>query len=110
MTMAKDTPIACSLGAEELQRRLGAIAEIGAESLISSASEGAAHLLRFRAGAATQAKLEGILAAERECCPFLDLTLSEDGGELVLSVTAPEDAQPLADEFARAFSNAAHES
>ncbi len=105
--MTKDTPIACSLGENELGRRLDAIAKIGANSLISHGVEGGLHLLRFRASTATRQSLEGIIKAEAECCAFLDLSLSEEGDELVLSIAAPEDAQPLADEFAKAFTGAA---
>ncbi|HEX6688442.1 MAG TPA: hypothetical protein VF085_07225 [Solirubrobacterales bacterium] len=101
--MENDTPVACSLGAGELERRLAAIAEIGAGSLISREAGGDSQLLRFRADADTRRRLEEIVVAEGECCAFLDLKLSERGGELVLSIAAPEDAQALADGLAEAF-------
>lgn len=100
--MTDDTPIACSLGAGELKKRLAVIAEIG-DSLISREVEGGRHLLRFRAGAATRTQLEEIVAAEAECCSFLDLSLDGEGNELVLSIAAPEEAQGLADSLAGAF-------
>jgi len=102
--MANDIPIACSLGAGELQRRLATIAEIGASSLLSRAMHGNSHLLRFRQDPATRRQLEGIIAAEAACCAFLDLSLREDEGELIVLIAAPEDAQALADGFADAFS------
>ncbi len=105
--MTKDKPIACSLGAGELEQRLAAIAEIGAESLVSHEVEGDRHLLRFRADANTRRRLEGIVAAEAECCSFLDLSLGEDGDELVLSIAAPEDGRAIADGLAKAFAAAA---
>lgn len=105
--MTKDAPIACSLGTSDLKQRLDAIAEIGAGSLISRSLEGNRHLLRFRASTTARQGLEGIIAAEAECCAFLDLSLSEEGNELVLSVSAPEDGLPLADEFVKAFSGVA---
>lgn len=101
--MANDIPIACSLVAGELQQRLAEIAEVGASSLLSRAMDGNSHLLRFRQDPATQQQLEGIIAAEAECCAFLDLSLRENKGELVMSIAAPEDAQALADGFADAF-------
>ena len=101
--MTNDTPVACSLGAGELQQRLAAIAETGASSLISRDIEGDRHILRFRASQTAQRRLEGIVAAEAECCSFLDLSLSEDRDELVLSIAAPKDAQAVADELAGAF-------
>lgn len=43
------------------------------------------------------------MAAEADCCSFLDLALGERDGELVLTVAAPADAQPVADDLALAF-------
>jgi hypothetical protein len=103
--MANDAPVACTLGAAELEQRLARIAKLGAESLVSREADGDRHLLRFRPGAGTRGRLEKLVAAEAECCPFLDLSLSEEeGGELVLSIAASQDARALADELARAFS------
>ena len=101
--MTDDTPIACSLGASDLEQRLAAIAEIGAGSLISHEVEEGCHLLRFRADADTRRRLEEIVVAEARCCSFLDLSLTDRGGELVLSVAAPGDGQRVADELAAAF-------
>lgn len=104
--MTEGTPIACSLGASDLRRRLNEIAEVGAGSLIERSAEGERHLLRFRSGAETCRRLEAIVAAEAKCCSFLDLSLEEEGGELVLSISAPQDGQPIADELAAAFAGA----
>lgn len=101
--MENDIPVACSLGAGELEQRLAEIAEIGAGSLISREAGGDSQLLRFRADADTRRRLEEIIAAEAACCAFLDLQLSERDGELVLSIAAPGDAQALADGLAEAF-------
>jgi hypothetical protein len=101
--MANESPIACSLGAGELEQRLTEIAEVGAASLISRTREGDRHLLRFRDDATTRQRLEAIIAAEAECCSFLDLSLSEDAGELVLSIGAPQDAEEVAAALAKAF-------
>lgn len=101
--MADSDPTACSLGAGALEQRLAAIAETGADSLISRHAERDRHLLRFRGDAATRARLEEIIAAEAECCSSLDLSLDQDAGELILSIVAPRDAQALADGLAGAF-------
>jgi hypothetical protein len=101
--MTMDTPSACSLGAGDLERRLATIAEIGANSLTSHGVDGGCHLLRFRAAVDVRRRLEEIVAAEAECCAVLDLELSEEEGELVLSIAAPKDAQELADGLAGAF-------
>jgi hypothetical protein len=104
--MENDTPIACSLGTGDLKQRLAEIAEIGTDSLISREADGDRHLLRFRADADSRRRLEEIVAADAECCAFLDLALSEKDGELVLSIAAPKDAKTLADGLAGAFTEA----
>lgn len=101
--MTEPKPIACSLGAGEMRQRLDAIAALGAESLVGHERTSEAHVLRFRAGDGTRRELERVLAAEADCCPFLDLELSERNGELILRMGAPEDARPLADGLAAAF-------
>jgi hypothetical protein len=101
--MSTDDPVACSLGATDLERRLTAIAAVGADSLIAREVDDGRHLLHFRADSATRCRLEEIVAAEAQCCAFLDLTLSEDDGGLLLSIAAPNDAQAAADGLAAAF-------
>lgn len=105
--MPKDTPLACSLGAADLERRLAEIAAVGAESLIDRGTEGGRHRLRFRTDARTRQRLENIVAAEAECCAFLDLSLSEEGDDLVLAIAAPGDGTAVASELARAFGGGA---
>lgn len=101
--MSTDEPIACSLGAADLEQRLAAIAAAGADSLIARKVDDGRHLLRFRGDATTRHRLEEIVAAEAQCCAFLDLSLSDEGGELLLSIAAPSDAQAVADGLAAAF-------
>jgi hypothetical protein len=86
--MTEETPIACSLGAIELEDRLAAIAALTADSLIRSDTDGARQLLHFRSDPATRRRLEQLAAAEAECCSFLDLEISEGDGELVLTIAA----------------------
>jgi hypothetical protein len=101
--MTRSTPIACSLTADDLRRRLDEIAAVGAESLIARDSDGPRHTLRFRSDPQTRGRLERIVAAEAECCSFLDLALLEQRGELVLILEAPEGGRAVADGLAAAF-------
>jgi hypothetical protein len=102
-----DRPIACSLDASGYERRLGEIAAVGGEGLTHHAVEGRRHVLRFRAGQVTRERLTTIVAAEADCCPFLDLRLEDADDGLVLTITAPEEGQPIADQLALAFAGAA---
>ncbi len=104
--MSQELPVVCSLGAGDLQQRLAAIAEIGAESLIDREVEAGRHRLRFRADSKTRERLEAVIAAEAECCAFLDLSLEDEEGGLILSVAAPAAGQATADGFAAAFAAA----
>jgi hypothetical protein len=101
--MSDSNPIACSLNAGALAKRLEEMSDIGRENLTGRAVEDGRHVLRFRADAHVRERLDAIVAAEAECCAFLDLSLVEDADELVLTIEAPEDAQPIADDVARAF-------
>lgn len=101
--MTEALPIACSLSAGDLRQRLAAIGEIGKKSLVGHTTEDGRHLLRFRPDAETGKRLGEIVAAEAECCSFLELTLEGRGGELILSIVAPPDGQAVADELAATF-------
>lgn len=98
--MTSTPPIACSLGADELPVRLAEIGTLGKDALLSVSPEGA---LRFRRDEATRARLEAIIAAESQCCSFLSFDLQETADELVLRITAPEGAEPLAADLVNAF-------
>lgn len=98
--MTPETPIACSLSAEELPARLAQMRAIGKDALLAVTPQGT---LRFRADETTRERLDAIIAAESQCCSFLRFELAEDGGELLLSVTAPEGAEPLARDLVDAF-------
>ena len=103
--MTEAAPIACSLSATELQHRLNEIAAVGAESLIERSADGDRHLLRLRSTEETHRRLEAIVAAEAKCCSFLNLSLEARDDGLVLSISAPKDGQPVADELAGAFAD-----
>ena len=101
--MTTDDPVACSLGTADLEQRLAALAAVGTDSLIAREVRDGRHLLRFRGDSDTRRQLEEIVAAEAQCCAFLDLSLSDEDGELLFSIVAPNDAQAVADGLAAAF-------
>lgn len=98
-----DLPIACSLSADNQRVRLGELRTIGRRSLLSiTRAERAPVALDFRSDAATKADLERIVAAEAQCCAFLDIRL-RDGDRLRLTIDGPQDAAPIIDEMVGAF-------
>jgi hypothetical protein len=99
----EELPMACSLDSGGLQDRLRRLAELGAASLLGSEGESGSRTLRFRDDPQTRAALDVAVRAEGECCPFLDLSVSRAGGELVLAIEAPAGGEAIADELAAAF-------
>ena len=98
--MSSDLPIACSLSASELPRRLAEIGAIGREALRDVEPDGR---LRFTADPSIRKRLEAVIAAESDCCPFLTFELREEAGELLLAIGAADDAKPLVRELIDAF-------
>ena len=99
--MAEELPIACSLGAAELDERLKRISAAG-ESLVGAEVGERRAVLRFRPEARGQ--LAAIVAAEAECCPFLAMTLDEEADAARLLIEAPAGAEPVLSELVAAFS------
>jgi len=101
--MIDPSPIACTLGASDLRRRLDEIAALGADALIAHEASEGAHILRFRRDDETRPRLERIAAAEAECCSFLDLSISERDGDLLLAIAAAEGSEQVAEALALVF-------
>jgi hypothetical protein len=98
--MTTEPVIACSLSGADLPERLGELRAIGRDALLSISAEG---VLRFRADERTRARLEAVIAAESSCCPFLSFDLRDQAGALLLTIAAPDGAEPLAFDLVNAF-------
>ncbi|NDZ17194.1 hypothetical protein [Variovorax sp. WS11] len=90
-------PIACSLGPGELNDRQERIADLARRSLIHQHREGRALTLRYTRSAA--AELRELVALEKECCAFLEFHLQEAHDAIELRITAPREAEALAEEL-----------
>ena len=87
-----ELPIACSLQPGDLKARQAELVAIGRRSLLSvERAEGQPAVLAFRNDAGTKTELERIVAAEKECCAFLDMTITS-GATLKLQIDGPADA------------------
>ena len=96
-------PIACSLSAGELPVRLAEMSALGHEALLDVDQSDLIATLRFAATAGIGDRLAAIVAAESECCAFLQMELREDAGQLALTITAPPGARPVLDDLVAAF-------
>ena len=93
-------PIACSLGPDDAAARGDEWRRVAAQALVERIREPGSARLRFRTMAGVRQTLDDLVEAERECCPFLTLALTEEGGEIVLSIAGPPEADPVLDAFA----------
>jgi hypothetical protein len=99
----KELPIACSLSAVDLEARRAELAEIGRRGLVSLTQASADRaVLDFNPDPRTKRDLERVVAAEAECCAFLEMNITE-GDSLTLSIAGPPEAGALVEELARAI-------
>src|SRR5919112_15952 len=101
--MTESLPIACSLRADELPRRLAEIGVLGRAALISVERGDARSVLRFEPSSAIRAELERIVAAESSCCSFLRLGLDDEPSATTLTIEAPPGGEPVMHELVAAF-------
>jgi hypothetical protein len=105
--MPTDPPVACSLDAGALSDRLAHMAELGGAALLDARIDGRRALLRFAAGKEVRGRLDGIVAAEARCCPFLGMDLTEEPVTLTLTIIGPAGAEPVVEDLVTAFSRRA---
>jgi hypothetical protein len=93
-------PIACSLTAGAAGDRETEWRELLSRALISRAPASGGVRIELRALPGVRRELERLIAAERECCPFLTMSLDTTGpAVLVLAVAAPELAGPILEQL-----------
>jgi hypothetical protein len=99
-----EVEIACSLNATELTQRLEEMSDLGRGALVDVRRGPGQVDLRFAGAAAVRDRVDAIAAAESECCPFLNLTVTGDQDAVVLSIEAPEEADVVLSDLVAAFS------
>jgi len=101
--MPTDLPIACSLTATELPRRLAEMADLGRAALADAHTEPLWAELRFAVGAGVRDRVQAVVAAESHCCAFLNMRVTEEPDTVVLTIEAPEGAEIVLAELVDAF-------
>lgn len=89
--------IVCTLGAGDFKQRVADIRDLAARSLLRSERRGLTLNLTYERDAL--AKVKNIVAQEADCCRFLDFTITHEGSEVHLTITAPEAAAEAAEEL-----------
>ena len=88
-------PIACTLSADDAERRVAEWSDLRREHLIGRDDLLDGVRLRFAAQPGLEDDVRALAAAEAECCAFLTLDVAGDDGEVRLEVTGPDDARPV---------------
>jgi MerR family transcriptional regulator, copper efflux regulator len=86
-------PIACTLGASDLDQRLGDWQALLAQVTIRTEIEGGLRLT-FEPDVAAET-IARLAAAEQDCCRFFSFALTFDAGGTALEVRAPADGQAV---------------
>ena len=87
------TTIACSLTGPDQRRRTDEIRDLARDALRDRRP--IANGVRLTFDTSARERLETLVAAESECCPFLAIDLRAADDRLVLDVTGPEAAAPI---------------
>ncbi len=90
--------IACSLEKADLATRHRDVEALFADGLTAADHYGDLLELRFRERYGP--RVQALAAAERECCPFMEIEVRRDGGEIVLSLDCPPEAGAALNPFA----------
>jgi len=106
--MPDELPIVCSLSAGELPVRLAEMADLGRAALLDARNDGTLVELRFADDDGVRERVEAIVAAELLCCAFLTMSVSDTPHAIVLTISAPEDAELVLAEFVDAFGEVNH--
>jgi hypothetical protein len=101
--MTRPLPIACTLSATDLRARGAELRALGGDGLLDVSEHDGRAVLRFRADPDIRARVEAIVAAESECCAFLDFRLDHGAEASVLTISAPNGGAEVVHELASAF-------
>jgi hypothetical protein len=102
--MRQPTPIACSLSPGDRIGREAEFRHLATSDLLARERTDSGIRLRFGPSEETRALVLELVSKEKECCPFFDFSLGSEADELLLDVSAPDDARPVLDAFFDSFS------
>lgn len=86
----QELPLACSLAPAELEDRKRLMQSIGAGSVEGVDLDQGRLTIRFADKQDLRDSLEGLIALEAKCCPFLEFRIEQAAGTLTLAVEAPD--------------------
>ena len=101
--MSRPLPIACTLGATDLAARGAELRALGGDGLVAVSEGPGRAVLTFRPDAEIRERVDAIVAAESECCAFLDFRVEHGIEATVLTISAPNGGAEVVNELAAAF-------
>jgi tRNA A37 methylthiotransferase MiaB len=90
-----DTPIACTLSADQYKRRTADLAALGARALRSRERTAGGERLTVERSEEIERELDAAIAAEASCCSFLHMDVQRHDDRLVLDIAGPDEARPV---------------
>jgi len=94
-----ELPIACTLSPAGMTTRLALIDALAADGQLDRTATETGLRVRLRDTPEIERRTRELVAAESQCCAFLDFELAREDGDLVLDVAGPADARPVIDLF-----------
>jgi hypothetical protein len=94
-----ELPIACTLTPDGMTARRALIDALAADGLLDRTATDTGLRVRLRDTPQIERRTRELVAAEAECCAFLDFALGRENGDLVLDISGPEDARPVIEMF-----------
>jgi hypothetical protein len=83
---------ACTLDGQDRTTRLAGARELGKLALVAVEADHLRARLRFRG---EPERVDALVATERACCGFLELTTTRHGAETELEIRAPEGGERI---------------
>jgi hypothetical protein len=99
----RETPIACTLDRAQMRQRGEDIRALGRAALTTIERGERQVVLRFCPGREIREQVEEIVAAETECCPFLDFAIVREQDTTVVTIVSSPGAAPVMHELADLF-------
>jgi hypothetical protein len=100
---ASEAPIACTLDAGDFKQRLASIAELNRDALRSHERDGLVMHLRYDAKFAD--RVNEMVRRETQCCAFLRFDTRQEGDEVLLTITSPEEARVASETLFEQFAS-----
>jgi hypothetical protein len=101
--MSRPLPIACTLTPTDLRARGEELRALGGDGLLGASEEDGRAVLRFRPDPSIRERVEAVVAAESECCAFLDFEVEHGDDATVLTISAPNGGAEMVHELAAAL-------